>query len=176
MAYDHCKEYRRGKGCPPQVLLPQIMGSGRQWHRCWRGPLKITGLDACARPPFTLASLRVAKATAWGGEGGCCRLVIDLECEIRDGCGILYTGSAQITLHPHIHLHCPQEACWRYQWHACACVRLAGCPPCSHTLCFEAALEIMAEVYLIKWCQWGQEAPPKPACPQLPLYPPPVRG
>lgn len=159
-------------GIPPRVLLPRVMGSGREWLRRWCTSIEVTGLPPSARPPYTLVSLSPGEAKIQPEEGKC-QVCIPLVCRVRDRMGCLFTGSAVITLEAAMRLNCRWEECWRYQWQAFPCVRLACLPPCCNSLCFEAALEVLLEVYLIKWEACSPGAPHKPPCPDLPLYPPP---
>ena len=59
-----------------------------------------------------------------------------------------------------------------YKRQVLPCVRLIqpSAPSCEP--CFQAEVEILAEIYMIRWepCMVGV---PKPVCPDLPLYPQP---
>ncbi|MBQ8536899.1 MAG: hypothetical protein IJ461_05780 [Clostridia bacterium] len=177
MVRDHPKDCRcsRCRPCaPPKVLLPRVLGTGREWLRRWGTCLEVTGIDPCAQGPFTLVSVCLGTPQIRGGES-CCHVLLPLECQVRDRKGCLHTASACLTLDVGVRLNCKWEECWRHQWVALPCLRLICPPPCSETLCFEVTLEIMIEVYLIKWEACSLGAPPKMACPDLPLYPPPCQ-
>ena len=66
----------------------------------------------------------------------------------------------------------PACECWRNTQMVLPCVRLIqpSAPSCEP--CFQAEVEILAEIYMIRWepCMVGV---PKPVCPDLPLYPQP---
>ncbi len=73
-----------------------------------------------------------------------------------------------------IHLNCPVSECWRYNMIIVPCVRLVCSPVCSQDTCFHVELEVMLELFLIQWVPFCPK-PPKPACPDLPLYPQPCK-
>lgn len=161
-------------------LLPRIMASGRTWQRRLAATLTVTGLPACAEPPFTLQWVAAAcEAPTW--EPLPCdhprqlRLcaTIPLLCQIRDCHGCCYYGRSSIQTEVCLSLTCPAPECWRHAVVLLPCVRLA-CVPCTACEpCFDAQLELLLEAYLLRWEPCAVGAPRPPVCPDLPLYPQP---
>jgi len=175
MEHAHPKDCRCRKcrpQCPPRVLLPRVMGSGRDWQRCLRVHLQVEGVDPCAPPPYTLVEV-IGEQPLIHWEEPCCCVTVPLICRVMDGRKHIHTGHASLTVRLKPALLCRHDECWRYHWFAAACVRLVCTPPCGTELCFDASVEVITQVYLIKWESMAMNQPPKPPCPQLPLYPQP---
>ena len=174
----------RPQGCCPkgqaQVLLPRILCSGREWVRCLCARLQVEGLPNCAKAPYTLLNVTQSCASPWwetaqrnvGRRQICLCISIPVSCEVRDCEGCIHTGSAVVEMEAVMNLNCPREECWRHCLMLIPCVRMVCRPVCSQDLCFDTQLEVIVEMYLVRWepCPAG---PPKPACPDLPLYPQP---
>ena len=104
------------------------------------------------------------------GENGCVRISIPLSVQLCDPCGRLLSvpaqtetdvslprsfqcqnrQSCQLVIFPCVRLLCAEESCG----------------------CFAVQLQIVLEMFLVCHELCGRC---KPACPQLPLYPPPIR-
>lgn len=169
----HCKPER-----PPttQMLLPRVIASGREWLRRTCVNLQVEELPCCAQPPFALVQVSPAGEPTWepAGEGRTLRfrVHIPLLCQVRDSCGGMHQGKSCISVEVCLRPTCPAPDCWRANLLALPSVRLI-CAECSHGACFAAQLEVAVEVYLLRWETCSTGIPCKPACPDLPLYPPP---
>ena len=155
-----------------RVLLPKIIGSGREWLRRWCVCLEVEGLPQCAQPPFTLISVCPSGAQPhWECLADSCqrrrltyRISLCLDCQVRDGSGCLHWGTAWVSLEAELSLNCRAEECWRHQLMVLPCLRMICPAPSADTPCFEPARE-----------PFGCGSCAKPQCPDLPLYPPPCR-
>ncbi|MBR4080900.1 MAG: hypothetical protein IKK21_03840 [Clostridia bacterium] len=159
---------------PSTFLLPKVQASGRVWLRQTPFCLKLTDVDPCAQPPYTLLSVDAGSAPSrWVVRPGashrqlCVHLWIPLCCRLRDGCGNTFTAAAEIEADVPLRLTMPLHECWRSTLVALPCVRLVCAPPPADTLCITAQLEIIAEVYLTRWetCMAGVPKPVSPGCP-----------
>ena len=98
-------------------------------------------------------------------------LHIPLTLHLRDACGHARTASTTLdveTCMPHCMHHTPCHLTW-----VAPDVRLLECA-CPDGCCFHAKLSICADIFLLRM-EPCLSRPPKPPCPQLPLYPPPMR-
>lgn len=174
-----CSCHGNRKPFPPHgFLLPKVIASGREWLRRRSFCLRIEGVSECAQPPFTLLSVTACGEPTW--ESLPCdnrrqqllRVTVPVACQVRDCGGCAYTGHASICVDVCVNLTTPAGECWRNNLMILPCVRLVCVPCASDDLCFEAQLEVLLEVYMIRWepCMVGV---PKPVCPDLPLYPQP---
>lgn len=172
----------RPQDCRPsaQALLPKILCSGREWCRNLSACLAVEGLPACAEPPFTLLSVTQSCAAPWweptqrkvGRRQVCYRIFIPVSCQVEDCNGCMFTGAAVVEIEAMMNLNCPREECWRHCLMILPCVRMACAPVCSKDASFDVRLEVLVEMYLVRWepCTSGTR---KPACPDLPLFPQP---
>lgn len=164
---------------PKGFLLPRIVASGREWLRRACLTLEVNDLPGCATPPFTLVQVRQScREPSWeilpasGQRQLCLRLCIPVDCQIRDADCCMHTGRATVETEVSLRLGFPACECWRNALMVLPCVRLIQpSAPCCDP-CFQVELEILAELYMIRWepCMVGV---PKPVCPDLPLYPQP---
>ena len=154
---------------PHSFLLPRILACGRVWLRRTPFCLKLTCVDPCAQPPYTLVSAEPTGAPpCWETRPAppChmgLHVWIPLLCRLRDGCGNVFTGEATIEADLTLRLTMPQAECWRDTLVVLPCVRLVCAQP-ADTLCIDAQLEVLAEAYLTRWepCLAGV---PKPVSP-----------
>lgn len=170
--------------CPPPrcegVLLPRVIAHE---HRCIPrlcAELRLDPVPECACSPLCLQSLCAASQSPVCRmdeiPDGCGRIQLHVQlpvsARLRDGfgkihcaCGMVETcvllprnfaGCSQQHLHvePHLQLLCAEP----------------GCAPG----CFHAQLHAVLEIYLLK-LEVFSSRPSACACPQLPLYPPPMR-
>ena len=158
--------------CAPGVLLPRIICSGRDWVRCQSTCLCVEGIDPCAPMPFSLVEVTAGQPLI-SREGNCCLLTVPLQCRITDSKGCVHMGKAQTVITVRLQHNCPESEWWRYQCLANVCVRQVCRPPCSQDHHFQTQLEILAEVWLVKWEAVNGYSPNKEVCPNLPLYPQP---
>ena len=177
--------------CPPKgVLLPRILASGRAWQRraCvslyvgglpadTRGALHLTGVSACGEADWELAPQQSPCDYR-----SCCRrpspcllrVNIPVVCQVQVDCGSVLRGESLLTTDVALPIRCAQAECWRNQMVVLPCVRLidGGAPICAESCAvpvFECTLEVLVEAYMTRWEACGNA----PACPDLPLFPPP---
>lgn len=172
-----CPICKPTKPAPCQgFLLPKIIASGREWLRRCCVNLAVEDLPRCTQPPFTLCSVSSCGEPCWeslpDGRPLRFRVRIPLLCQVRDACGCLHSGRAEISSELCLTPACPLAECWRASMMVLPCVRLV-CADCSQDACFNAQLEVLVEAYLLRWEACMTHQPCKPACPDLPLYPQP---
>lgn len=180
-----CQNGGCGGDCANQTLgylLPRITGVGRIWQRHYSTTLCVGDLPECAEGCFTLVSVSACDQATWDvlpGESGrphLVRLTIPLSVQVRDGSCTLRTGHATITLEVPLRLHCPAQDMWRGTMLICPSVRLVSAPCPSQDACFEVVLEVMAEVYMVRWepnlqngiADWCNLTPDRPNRPNRP--------
>ena len=166
---------------PCRVLLPKVVGSGREWRKCWQSCLKVSGISECARGPFALQEVQPWGESRWQTFTPTCQrgqlcgeVEIPLRCWVTDSCGSLHTGTATLLVDACVRTEGPADGLAGCQWILQSCVRML-CPPVrSSSLCFETELEVLLELDAVRWQRFAcrKEAP---CCPDLPLYPPPCR-
>jgi len=154
------------------VLLPKIIASDRRTLPNLHTNLQVSGLNGCG--PWQLTGVLPGGQPTWRWD--CCQqgqihLSIPLLAQISDGSGCTRTAAAELEVQTCF--ICPQTDWWRCQLVILPCVRLACSPVCSHNSCFDTVFHVTLDLYLIclKPHFTGGCAP---ACPPLPLYPPPI--
>ena len=162
----------RPKPFPPNsFLLPRILAAGRIWLRRTPFCVKLTNVDPCAQPPFTLLSVdpgcaqpRWENLPSPSPHQMCLRVWIPLLCRLCDGCGNAFAAEGEIEVEVPLRLTMPPHECWRATLTVLPCVRLVCAPPPTDTLCITAQLEVIVESYLTRWesCMAGV---PKPVSP-----------
>ena len=160
-------------------LLPRIVAAGREWQRRCSLTLAVEGLPAQAEPPLTLLEVTSCGQPTWEALD-CCdprimllRVRVPLTCQVRDRCNCTYTGQAAITVDVRLRLGASPGECWRSNLLLLPCVRLLCIPCSSEKPCFDVLLEVLVEAYLTRWEPCLSGPPPKPTCPDLPLFPQP---
>ena len=176
--------FRPGPCCPPRpipngFLLPRIVAAGREWQRRCQLTLNVEGLPMGAEPPLTLLEVTACGQPEWemidcgDPRALMIHVHVPLTCQVRDRCDRVYTGRAAITADVRLRTNGPRAECWRSSLMVLPCVRLI-CVPCPQERpCFDVLLEVLIEAYMTRWepCLSGE--PPKPCCPDLPLFPQP---
>ena len=165
---------------PPGMLLPRIVAHESRCIPRLCTQLCLTGLPECACPPLCLRSLQPAcqppEWTLCGSPDGCGRqqmqVRIPVSAQLCDGCGNAHHASGMVEAmvflppafnrHPCLRLHIEPQL-------TLLCAQ-AACQPG----CFDVQLHLSMEIYLLKLEVFAAK-PPKPICPQLPLYPPSIR-
>lgn len=181
--------------CPTQkgVLLPRILASGREWQRraCvslyvgglpadTRGSLRLIAVSACGEADWSIAPCQApcdCRNCRCRPSPCLLRVNIPVACQVRNECGAVLRGESLLTTDVALPLRCSQAECWRNQMMVLPCVRLidGGAPVCADTCSvpvFECTLELLVEAYMTRWEAYGSV----PACPELPLFPPPPFG
>ena len=161
------------------VLLPKITLSAQRVIPRLCTVLEAFGLPECSYPVRLQRVLPSADPPAWtilGECDGCGRIPVCISIPLRlmvaDSCARTYTSSAMVDVET---------------WLPRAFVESWGSRliiiPGVHLLCgeclscdprFEVQLHVTLDVYLVhpEVCRMNR---PAPACPDLPLYPPPIR-
>ncbi|MDD3335547.1 MAG: hypothetical protein PHI98_08510 [Eubacteriales bacterium] len=164
------------------VLLQKIIACERRVIPNLCTALKLEGLPCCAEPPFTLLMVQQSGAQPWWtpleSHGPDTRLhlrvCIPVCCQVRDCRGKLYEATSMVEAEISLKPACPISECWKNSIFVVPCVRLLCAECCSEDETFEVRLEVKLEVYLLRPepCMMHK---PEPPCPDLPLYPQPVR-
>jgi len=170
----HCSCPERGN-----VLLPRILASGREWMRRQCVQIALLDIPDCAQSPFTLLSVEQCGQVEAERMGESCQrgqmlflLKIPVTANIRDARGCMYTAVTMVETRAAVNMRGHMNEMWCSQIMAFASVRLVNCPPPAMSPCFEAMVELCAEVYLVRFepCQ-SRACQGSPPCPDLPLYP-----
>ena len=141
-----------------RFLLPRIIAGGHIHQRCASFSLQLDCLPEYLRPPLMLVQVSAGcEPPQWEIMPGerptqhCMHLQLPLTCQVRDCTGCTVCTSAYIEADAILHLCAPSCECWRTNVMVLPCVRMVCPPPCSSCGCFDAQLEIAADVYLTRW-------------------------
>ncbi|MEG1966772.1 MAG: hypothetical protein RR142_03795, partial [Clostridia bacterium] len=177
----------RHSGCAPilkaqGVLLQKIIASERRNMPCVAAELKLDDLPCCAVPPFTLLSVQQSGIQPWwtplDNQTNHQKLQLCISipvcCRVRDACGKQYQATSVVEVDVSIRPPCPVSECWRHSIYVVPCVRLCMSECRSDTSVFQAKLQVSIEIYLLRPepCMIHR---PEPSCPELPLYPQPIK-
>ena len=151
-------------------LMQRIMACGKIHRRCQAFPLCLSSLPEQAQPPFTVLDVCTLSMPRWEEIPSCrqgclqLRVSIPLQIRLRDGCGRVYTVSAELEEELSLRFEYPPGECWRGQPCVQAAVRLAGrACRCDCRRC-DIPLEIMIEGYVLSPCTLGRS--PASPCPE----------
>lgn len=163
--------------CPEGVLLPRIIAHEKRSISCLCADLCLSLPKGCTGDALHLCSVHASSShPEWKVHEDLCgagklHIAIPVCARLRDACGVSHSASGMIEvetplprsfgdlcqhtlfIQPHIRLLCAEKAC------------AAGL--------FSVQLALSLDLYLLS-LQPCMMHPPKPACPQLPLYPPPM--
>ena len=112
----------RPEGCfpPHSFLLPRILASGRIWLRRTPFCLKLTNVDPCAQPPYTLLTVEASGAPPrWETSPSshphrlCIHVWVPLCCRVKDSCGNVFSAEAVAEADVPMQLTMPAAECWR---------------------------------------------------------------
>ncbi len=162
------------------VLLQKIMGQECRDFPSLCVTLKAQGIPCRAKPPYQLQCVQQSGASPWWtpleSSGPCRRLCmrvfVPVCMQFTDACGEWFCAESVIELDMSVMPGCIPSESWRHQAVIVACVRLRQPAACSQDGCFEADVEARVEVYFVRLEPCAMRRP-SPACPELPLYPPP---
>ena len=184
--------YRPPSSCPPppkpcrggteSALLPKVAAWERCRIPCLSTELRLEGLPCCAKGPCRLLMVQQSGAQPWWepAEQPCgehrmhIRVCIPVCCQVMDACERLHSASAVVKVEAALRLGCPPSECWRYQLLFIPYVRLLDAECSGECSVFRARLEVQLEWYQLRPEVCGMRRP-EPACPELPLYPPPIQ-
>lgn len=166
--------------CSPGVLLPRIIAHENRCIPRLCTQLCLTGLPECACKPLCLRSLQPClQPPEWklcGAADACGRVQMHIRIPVTatlcDSCGNCTCASGVVEASVFLSKAFAEQACRHL--HIEPRVQLlcaeASCTPG----CYDVQLHLSLEIYLLKLEAFASH-PPKPACPTLPLYPPPMR-
>ena len=172
--------------CPPSrppcfpdqegILLPRILNHERRHIQDLCTALEVCGLSECACPPWKLSSVMASGAPVhWHVlcDDLCGRMTaevhIPLQVTVCDSRGRSCAGTSILKIETSL------PSCFAQPLVLIVpCVQLNGCGCCSDTSCLSASLSVTLDIYRLKLEACSVPSVP-PACPQLPLYPPPIR-
>lgn len=135
-------------------LVPRIISTGRTFQRRITQTLCIDDLPDYADSPLTLISVTVSGQSTWEQISECrqtlLRVMVPVSVQVRDCSGRCLTGHATVTLTIPLCMRCPAQDFWRGQLFVAPCIRLAASVAENDDGCFDATLEVQADVYLLR--------------------------
>ena len=135
-------------------LLPRIISTGRTFQRRITQTLCVDDLPDCAESPLTLVGVTVSGQATWEQISECrqtlLRVDVPVAVQIRDCSGRCRTGHSTVTLTIPLCMNCPAQDFWRGQLFVAPCIRLAAPVTENEDGCFDAPLEVQAEVFLLR--------------------------
>lgn len=134
-------------------LVPRYQSIGRTFQRRITQTLCIDDIPDCAETPLTLVGVSVSGQATWEQLTDCrqplLRVTVPVVVQIRDCAGRCRTGHATVTLTIPL-CGCANQDLWRGQLHVAPCIRLAAPVTENEDGCFDATLEVQAEVFLVR--------------------------
>ena len=135
-------------------LVPRIISSGRTCQRRITQTLCVEDLPPHAESPLTLMNVAVSGQATWEQISECrqqlLRVTVPVAVQIRDCAGRCRTGHSTVTLTIPLCMNCPAQDFWRGQLFVTPCIRLTTPVTENDDGCFDAPLEVQAEVYLVR--------------------------
>lgn len=135
-------------------LVPRYTSIGRAFQRRITQTLCIDDIPDCAEAPLTLVAVTVSGQATWEQLTECrqqlLRVNVPVVVQIRDCTGRCRTGHATVMLTIPLCGNCVQQDLWRGQLYVAPCIRLAAPVTANEDSCFDATLEVQAEVYLVR--------------------------
>ena len=135
------------------ILVPRYQSIGRTFQRRITQTLCVDDIPDCAESPLTLVSVSVSGQAAWEQISECrqqlLRVTVPVAVQIRDCSGRIRTGHSIVTLTIPLY-SCSCQDLWRGQLYVAPCIRLAAPVTENEEGCFDATLEVQAEVYLVQ--------------------------
>lgn len=135
-------------------LTPRFTSIGRTFQRRITQTLCVDDIPDCAESPLTLVAVTVSGQATWEQISECrqqlLRVTVPVAVQIRDCSGRCRTGHSTVTLTIPLCRHCPAQDFWRGQLYVAPCVRLAAPVTENEDGCFDATLEVQAEVFLVR--------------------------
>lgn len=140
-------------GASSGYLVPRYQSIGRTFQRRITQTLCVDDIPDCAESPLTLVSVSVSGQAAWEQISECrqqlLRVTVPVTLQIRDCAGRCRTGHSTVTLTIPL-CGCSCNDLWRGQLYVAPCIRLAAPVTENEDGCFDATLEVQAEVYLVQ--------------------------
>ncbi len=133
------------------TLTPRFVSIGRTFQKRITQTLCITDLPDYVEEPLTLTCVTVCGQATWEQISECrnqlLRVMVPVAVQIRDCAGRCITGHATVTLTIPLCNNCRACDLWRSQLYVAPCIRLAAQVTANEDGCFDATLEVQAEVY-----------------------------
>jgi len=153
-ACGHCDQWATcGDTTSASCLTPRFVSIGRTFQRRITQTLCVDDLPGCAESPLTLVSVTVSGQASWEQISECrqqlLRVTVPVALQIRDCAGRCRTGHSTVTLTIPL-CSCSAQDLWRGQLYVAPCIRLAAPVTENEDGCFDATLEVQAEVYLMR--------------------------
>lgn len=143
-----------GNGSNSGYLIPRYRSIGRTFQRRITQTLCVDDIPDCAESPLTLVSVTVSGQADWEQISECrqqlLRVTVPVAVQIRDCAGRCRTGHSTVTLTIPLYCNCAAQDFWRGQLYVAPCIRLAASVPENEDGCFDATLDVQAEVYLVQ--------------------------
>ncbi len=141
-------------GITSGCLVPRIISTGRTFQRRITQTLCIDDLPDCAESPLTLVGVTVCGQATWEQISECrqtlLRVTVPVVVQIRDCAGRCRSGHSTVMLTIPMCMNCPPQDFWRGQLFVAPCIRLAAPVTEDEDGCFDAPLEVQAEVFLVR--------------------------
>lgn len=135
-------------------LTPRFVSIGRTFQRRITQTLCVDDIPDCAESPLTLVSVTVSGQATWEQISECrqqlLRVTVPVAVQVRDCSGRCRTGHSTVTLTIPLCTGCAQQDLWRGQLYVAPCIRLAAPVTENDDGCFDATLEVQAEVFLVR--------------------------
>lgn len=135
------------------ILVPRYQSIGRTFQRRITQTLCVDDVPDCAESPLTLVSVTVSGQATWEQISECrqqlLRVTVPVAVQIRDCSGRCRTGHSTVTLTIPL-CGCSCQDFWRGQLYVAPCIRLAAPVTEDEDGCFDATLEVQAEVFLVR--------------------------
>ncbi len=142
-----------GCGASSGYLVPRYTSIGRTFQKQITQTLCVDGIPDYADSPLTLVGVTVCGQATWEQISECrqqlLRVTVPVAVQIRDCSGRCRTGHATVTLTIPL-CGCTAQDFWRGQLYVAPCIRLAAPVTENEDGCFDATLEVNAEVYLVR--------------------------
>lgn len=134
-------------------LVPRYQSIGRTFQRRITQTLCVDDIPDCAESPLTLTAVTVSGQAAWEQISECrqqlLRVTVPVAVQVRDCSGRCRTGHSTVTLTIPL-CSCSCQDLWRGQLYVAPCIRLAAPVTENEDGCFDATLEVQAEVFLVR--------------------------
>lgn len=141
-------------GADAGCLVPRLFSIGRTFQRRITQTLCVDDIPDCAESPLTLVSVTVSGQASWEQISECrqqlLRVTVPVSVQIRDCSGRCRTGHSTVTLTIPLCRQCPPQDFWRGQLYVAPCIRLAAPVTENEDGCFDATLEVQAEVFHVR--------------------------
>ena len=133
-------------------LVPRYVSIGRTFQRRITQTLCVDDIPDCAEAPLTLTAVTVSGQATWEQLSECrqqlLRVTVPVSVQVRDCAGRCRSGHATVVLTIPL-CGCHAQDLWRGQLYVAPCIRLAAPVTENEDGCFDATLEVQAEVYLV---------------------------